>query len=82
MLLPPFGVIAEWPHPIYVNPQTRGPALFVLNTTFQCLSTIFVLARVYTRARIVRWFGMDDIFIVVAWVCDRLRTNNFADFCR
>ncbi|KAI4266450.1 MAG: hypothetical protein L6R38_008734, partial [Xanthoria sp. 2 TBL-2021] len=56
-------VIASWPKPNYVNPDTRGPALTVVNIVFIVLVFIVVGLRYYTRIRITRSFGIDDYVI-------------------
>ncbi|RAR01158.1 integral membrane protein [Stemphylium lycopersici] len=66
MQLPPYDVLLSWPTPNYDNPPTRGPALVIVNSIFISLATLTVAARLYTRIVIKRWFGIDDIFIVLA----------------
>lgn len=56
----------SWPTPNYDNPVTRGPALVIVNSIFISLATITVAARIYTRIVIKRWFGIDDVFILLA----------------
>ncbi|KAL7779575.1 hypothetical protein CFE70_009079 [Pyrenophora teres f. teres 0-1] len=45
MQLPPLDVILSWPTPNYVDPQTRGPALVIVNSIFITLAilTLFTL---------------------------------------
>jgi hypothetical protein len=62
-------VILTWPTPNYVNPPTRGDALLIVNSILIALVVIVVGLRMYTRLIIKRWFGLDDIFILVALVC-------------
>ncbi|CAE7207985.1 hypothetical protein PTTW11_09771 [Pyrenophora teres f. teres] len=66
MQLPPLDVILSWPTPNYVDPQTRGPALVIVNSIFITLAILTVCARLYTRLIIKRWFGIDDVFILLA----------------
>lgn len=61
-------VILSWPTPNYANPVTRGNALLVVNSIFIALVVIFVGLRMYTRLIIKRWFGLDDVFILLALV--------------
>ena len=56
-------VIATWPKPNFVNPVTRGPALTIVNIIFIILVFLVVGLRYYTRLRITRSFGQDDIVI-------------------
>ena len=76
MKLPPLSVIASWPTPNYINPVTRGNAALVVNIVMISLSFIVTCLRLYTRLRITRSAGLDDVFIAIAMVCgteDRLR---------
>ncbi|KAF2856944.1 hypothetical protein T440DRAFT_494693 [Plenodomus tracheiphilus IPT5] len=66
MRLPPYEVLLSWPTPNYDNPVTRGNALVVVNSIFLGLVIITVGLRLYTRVIIKRWFGLDDIFILLA----------------
>jgi hypothetical protein len=66
MQLPPADVLLSWPTPNYDNPVTRGPALLIVNSIFISLAVITVVARIYTRIVIKRWFGIDDVFILLA----------------
>ncbi|RYN77762.1 hypothetical protein AA0120_g11214 [Alternaria tenuissima] len=66
MQLPPVDILLSWPTPNYDNPVTRGPALVIVNSIFISLATITVAARIYTRIVIKRWFGIDDVFILLA----------------
>ena len=68
MQLPPYDVLLSWPTPNYDDPPTRGPALVIVNSIFISLATLTVAARLYTRIAIKRWFGIDDVFIVLALV--------------
>ncbi|KAF1816763.1 hypothetical protein P152DRAFT_388605 [Eremomyces bilateralis CBS 781.70] len=61
-------VILSWPTPNYVNPETRGLTLAAVNHTFLALCIILVALRLYTRIWIVRWFGLDDVFIAIALI--------------
>lgn len=46
----------------------RGPSVFAVTTATLTLGTIFVAARLYTRARIVRNLSWDDYFMILAWL--------------
>ncbi|EON62658.1 hypothetical protein W97_01882 [Coniosporium apollinis CBS 100218] len=61
-------VLLSFPLPNYDNPQTRGPALVIVNSTFISFVVIAVALRVYTRLYIKRWFGSDDYLICAALV--------------
>ncbi|USP82307.1 hypothetical protein yc1106_09581 [Curvularia clavata] len=62
MQLPPVSVVLSWPTPNYDNPVTRGPALIIVNAICITLTVLTVVARLYTRIVIKRWFGIDDLF--------------------
>jgi hypothetical protein len=68
MQLPPATVVASWPLPNYVDPVTRGNSLTVLNTVFIGIALVIVALRIYTRVFVVRFFGIDDAFIIIAVV--------------
>ena len=61
-------VIDSWPAPNFVNPDTQGPALTVVNIIFIILVFFVVGLRYYTRLRITRSFGQDDIVIGLSLV--------------
>jgi len=65
--IPP-EVMLTWPKPNYKNPQTHGPALWVITSIFLFISTITVGGRLYSRVFVRRWFGPDDWLIVIATV--------------
>lgn len=66
MQLPPVDVLLSWPTPNYIDPPTRGPALLIVNSILIALTVLTVAARLYTRLVIKRWFGIDDVFILIA----------------
>jgi len=61
-------VLATWPTPNYVDPVTRGSALYIVNGIWLFLATVAVTLRLYTRIWIRNWFGLDDAFILLALV--------------
>lgn len=64
----PIAVLLSFPTPNYVNPQTQGTSLIVVNAIFAGLVTTAVALRLYTRLFIKQWLGLDDIYITIAWV--------------
>ena len=64
----PVEVIAHWPIGNYVNPETRGHTLVIVNAVLMTLVTFVVFLRLYVRVYLLRWFGIDDLFIIVALV--------------
>ena len=61
-------LVATWPAPNYVDPETRGIGLYVVNGLFFSLATLAVFARLHTRIFVRRWFGPDDAFILLGFV--------------
>lgn len=61
-------IIASWPKPNYVNPETRGSALTVVNVIFIILVVIVAALRFYTRIKITHSFGTDDWVIAASLV--------------
>jgi hypothetical protein len=64
----PLDVILSWPAPNYVDPERRGPALIIINSILLPLALVVVGLRLYTRLRISRSAGLDDVFIALASV--------------
>ena len=58
----------QWPPPNYENPETRGPELIIVNSVFLAFATVFIGMRLYTRIFVKKWFGLDDVFIILAYV--------------
>lgn len=54
--------------PNYTNPEIRSFGIVPLGALFTTLSTIVLALRLYTKARIIRIFGWDDISITVGWM--------------
>ena len=48
--------------------QNRGPPVLTVTIIMTCLSTIFVVLRLVSRAGIVKRVSNDDYSIMVAWV--------------
>ena len=68
MRQPPADVVASWPAPNYTNPETRGPALIVVELITVFISTVCIALRLYVKARILHSVGWDDWLIVGAAV--------------
>jgi hypothetical protein len=66
--LPPASVLSTWPPPNYVNPIKRGPVIYIIPAICLGLSTTVVFTRLYARLFIRRWFGLDDLLIILAWL--------------
>lgn len=48
--------------------ENRAPEVTGVATLFLILSTLTILARSYCRIFVVKGFGLDDWFAVIAWV--------------
>ncbi len=48
--------------------ETRAPEIFAVNLVFGILTILIVLLRTYTRAVIVKSFGLDDWIMILATV--------------
>lgn len=66
-LIPP-EVIATWPAPNYINPIRHGPAAIVIGCMGAILSMFVLSLRYYTRLRISKNFGVDDILLGIGMV--------------
>jgi hypothetical protein len=62
------SAVASWPTPNYINPETRGPELWIVSGIFFFVATVSVWTRLYSRCFIRHWFGLDDWLILVAYV--------------
>lgn len=67
MQLPSAAVLASWPTPNYDNPKTRGHLGMVVGVLLVVLVTIILAVRLYARKWLTRGFGLDDVFIIVAY---------------
>lgn len=68
MQLPPVAVMAQWPTPNYIDPQTRGHGAMIVNIVTMSLAFVVVMLRLYTRLRITYSTGIDDILITVGLI--------------
>lgn len=69
MQIPPSSVLASWPTPNYIDPVTHGPANIVVIPLLLAFVFLFLCIRFYTRLLITRGFGVDDILVLLAFVC-------------
>ncbi|TVY49451.1 hypothetical protein LOCC1_G000602 [Lachnellula occidentalis] len=68
MQLPPLEVLAALPKPNYVDPVTRADAKVILNVVLYTILLSFIGLRIYTRTHLRKFFGTDDILILVALI--------------
>ncbi|KAG8161875.1 hypothetical protein KVR01_008862 [Diaporthe batatas] len=64
----PLSTLQNWPTPNYVNPERRGPAATIILSVLLGLVTLILIIRIYTRVRISRGFGLDDVLIMFAYI--------------
>lgn len=69
MRSPPPDVVASWPAPNFTNPETRGPALIIVEILALSIGCILLGLRMYVRVRITRSVGWDDWLMVAGAVC-------------
>lgn len=67
-MLFPLSALQNWPTPNYANPERRGPAATIIVSVLLGLVTLILNVRIYTRVRISRGFGLDDVLIIFAYV--------------
>ncbi|KAK7703092.1 hypothetical protein SLS64_009363 [Diaporthe eres] len=67
-MLFPLSALQNWPTPNYANPERRGPAATIVVSVLLALVTLILVVRIYTRVRISRGFGLDDVLIIFAYI--------------
>lgn len=72
---PPASQLRQWPAANYVNPEKRGPELVIVNSVFLGIATIFIALRLYTRLIVKKWFGLDDVLILLGMYKNHLPTT-------
>lgn len=65
------SVLETLPAPNYINPEEHFPATSIVNLVLYPLVVIVTLLRIWTRLRISRTFGIDDVLVIIALVCPR-----------
>ncbi|KAE9364497.1 hypothetical protein N431DRAFT_550006 [Stipitochalara longipes BDJ] len=60
---PPLGVTAN-----FVNPPSIAWHLYAFSLPFTGAATLFVALRLYARAYVLRFLGLDDLFLVIALI--------------
>lgn len=66
---PTLKVIASWPKPNYVDPETQGRELFAISISLSFIATVVVILRLLVRIRIQRQVGPDDLLLTLGLVC-------------
>ena len=67
---PPPDVMASWPEPNYIDPETKGKELLVVAIIFCVLALLVVSLRLWTRLCLQGEAGLDDVLITLAMVRD------------
>lgn len=68
MRLPPPEVVASWPPPNYINPETRGPALIIVELITLPIAAACLALRLYVRFKVLSTSHWDDWMMVGAAV--------------
>lgn len=58
----------------YKNPPTRGDENWYITAIFLSGATVAVWTRLYARIFVRRWVGLDDVLILVSWLCSIMIT--------
>lgn len=61
--------VANWPEPNLINPETRGPEIYIIYAIFAFAATAAVAMRFYIRVFERRWVGADDWMLGFAYLC-------------
>ncbi|KAI0526294.1 hypothetical protein F5B22DRAFT_641443 [Xylaria bambusicola] len=68
MRIPPLEVIASWPKPNYINPESRAPVGRVVGSSLLIIVTLILLIRLYSRKQLTKGCGLDDALICLAYL--------------
>ncbi|KAK5631826.1 hypothetical protein RRF57_007540 [Xylaria bambusicola] len=68
MKIPPLEVIADWPKPNYINPESRAPIGRIIGSLFLIIATLVLLIRIYSRKQLTKGCGLDDALICLAYL--------------
>lgn len=60
--------MAAWPAPNYINPETRGPTLLIVQFITLPIALLCLALRLYVKLSITRKSGWDDWLMVAAAV--------------
>jgi hypothetical protein len=61
--------VASWPAPNLIDPEVRGPQIYIVYAIFICFATCTVALRFYIRIFERRWVGADDYMLAFAYLC-------------
>jgi hypothetical protein len=68
MIAIPPDVLASWPPSNYVNPARYDLGITIVSPVLLAVATLFVAVRLYARIFVRRWFGPDDLLVLISWV--------------
>ena len=68
MRSPPLAVLATWPESNYHSPDTRGPAVLVVEMVLLPLAVLAVAGRMYARAFVLKRMWLDDWLMLLSVV--------------
>ncbi|KAK4465356.1 hypothetical protein QBC42DRAFT_313614 [Cladorrhinum samala] len=69
MRLPPAEIRAQWPEPNYVNPETRGPELLIVEFITLPLALLSLIVRFFVRIHMIGKVESDDWLMLAATLC-------------
>ncbi|KAK0732222.1 hypothetical protein B0H67DRAFT_549831 [Lasiosphaeris hirsuta] len=68
MRIPPAEILTTWPKANYIDPETRGPGLIIVEIIILPLALLTLFLRLYVRIGILHKSGWDDWLMVAAAV--------------
>ena len=61
--------VAHWPAPNFVDPELRGPEIYVTLALFGLAASVAVGLRFYVRIFQRKYIGLDDFFLGLGYLC-------------
>jgi hypothetical protein len=61
--------LANWPPTNFVDPELRGPEIYIILSIFCLMATAVIALRLYVRIFERKWVGIDDYMLVFAYFC-------------
>lgn len=65
----PIAEMMAWPAPNFIDPETRGHGVLILNVVLFSVALCLAGLRIFTRTILRGGYGADDTFILIALVC-------------
>jgi hypothetical protein len=60
--------VLKWPDPNFINPEKRGPEIYVILSIFGLLASAAVFCRFYIRIFERKWVGADDYLLGIGYL--------------